>query len=81
MNKGDIVCCQMEVYPRPEYGKKYEPKIIFMPERPPRKSVSKMIAYWRIKKIKKPNINCNICSRIIEEEAHYCEISDCPHRN
>ncbi len=25
--------------------------------------------------------NCDICSRIIEEEAHYCEISDCPYKN
>jgi hypothetical protein len=25
-------------------------------------------------------INCKICSRIIEEEAHYCEITDCPHK-
>lgn len=24
---------------------------------------------------------CDICSRNIEEEAHYCEISDCLHRN
>jgi len=26
------------------------------------------------------NTCCQICSRIIDEEAHYCEISDCPHK-
>ena len=24
--------------------------------------------------------HCDICSRIIEEEGHLCEISDCPHK-
>lgn len=52
MKEGDIVCWQIEAYPRPEYGKKYEPKMVFMPERPPRKSVSLPIVFWRIKKIK-----------------------------
>jgi hypothetical protein len=29
---------------------------------------------------KQSSETCSICSRIIEEEAHHCEISDCPHR-
>lgn len=31
--------------------------------------------------VDKEGINCGICSRIIDEESQYCEVSDCPHRN
>ena len=27
------------------------------------------------------NPYCKICSRILEEEVQYCEITDCPHRD